>query len=374
MAGQIHGLIDREQAWEMWKPYGERAYDLLDNTFEGASLRPVDASNIFYAASEDARTTMEMDIFNEDPAFYTAMGEYLGDGDQAKKESTHTPPSQFMEWLKMQQLTQVELAREAKDLSGPQGGEFIQLLAKGALHLVKEQILKPAQLDKVMYWMTDNEGNPRVQYTPTTMLGAARRSEELDHAVPRPNFPPSFEAGEGIIIQPICIDLREYMDTNKVHEHVHAMFSGMEIYDITRNDGYRSPAATAVGIFMEQPTTTVDGSFDYAGCENGEANEGLTEYLAHVMMEGVPKLGIYYDEPRAYLDWKDKVAELNSNHRPLFEKLIDAMLVEATTQHPSAKRDALMDLREYADKILGKPDALTEYFIGDSVSLHEYHN
>ena len=63
MAGEIHGIISREEAWKSWQPFGDRIK--LDGSIDPAQLNHVDALQIVYGsgtADRDGEQYRDRDV------------------------------------------------------------------------------------------------------------------------------------------------------------------------------------------------------------------------------------------------------------------------------------------------------------------------
>ena len=53
MAGEVHGIISREDAWRMWAPYGERVIAELAGDLEPDTMNWVEAKMVVAGASDE---------------------------------------------------------------------------------------------------------------------------------------------------------------------------------------------------------------------------------------------------------------------------------------------------------------------------------
>ncbi len=368
MAGEIHGIIDREQAYQTWKPYGERAYADYDHQLYPERLTPVEAAHVYSGISDEDRQSFEEAWSSSE---YEAHMGYLDLGYDRAEQSEMEPSAKIVDWLVMQQLAQEKLAEQLRSEWEHSSRPFMKLLGKGALILAKDGVLTGEQVEKVHDWLTDEYGQPRVQYTPTTKLAEARRLKKIDAVMPRPGFAAATSMWEGVIMNSVDIGCELMMGSNRVHEHVHTAFSGMEFYDITRVDGLRAPIPTVVGVFAYEPSVDMGEVDDYSDTFNGELNEGVTDYLSHLLIDFVPELGEYDKDGDQYSEWVEKVNELRVTDPAIFRKIIDTTLTETSTSRPTAKRDALAELHEYADQRIGGQNSLTNYMVGEAGTLQQ---
>lgn len=367
MAGEIHGIIDREQAWAMWKPYGERETELSDN-LRLDDINPVEAVHIISGADDEEVGACEETLNESD---YEAFGKFEDEGHRGIERSNLRMPREMTDCLRKQQILQTERAKQLSVEWANHANLFMKLLGKGASMLQRDGILLPDQVDRVNYWLTDESGQPRIEYIPTTKLGLARYVKNNGTPMPVPDLPASTNLGEGYIIHPVELGEEIRRKHNRVHEHVHATFSGGEFYDITHDDGLRIPVATVVGLFAYEPSTAICDMHDYSDVLNGEINEAVTDFLTRSMIDAVPQLGEYEKGSTTYSEWAERIAKLRASQPGLFRKIIDTYFVDTTTLQPSAKRDALEEMHEYANKRMSAKNALTNYMTEGTGTLQQ---
>jgi hypothetical protein len=363
MAGEIHGIIDREQAWAMWKPYGERTKGEYDHDVHPETFTALEAAHIETGMSRDAWKNVSKQEFGEYAGY--ALSVYRNNLEELPK-----PSDNLIAWFTERQGEQTHEANRLTDEWEKTADNFLRLIGEGALLLCKDGTLTGQQADKVHYWLRDESGRPRVEYTPTTHLAEARRLRDYNVVMPMPRLSPTTSFSEGIISHPVKLGQGTHMGANRVHEHVHSGFAGAEFSDVTLDNGQRYPAPGIFGLYSWPLSSAIDANYTYEGTKDGELNEGITDYLSHRLMDAVPALG-EYSEKGQYQVWIDRVAKLRMNDSSLFRKIIDTYFVEATVANPTAKRDAVAEMHEYANKRMGKSDALTHLMTEATGTLHQ---
>lgn len=213
-----------------------------------------------------------------------------------------------------------------------------------------------------------------MQYTPMSRLEYGRLALKYDQEEASLTGNDNTDFSLGILRSAITLrkDTRPWRVHNRVHESVHGNFSGIEAWDITRDDGWRHPEAVVIGHFAYEPATEVKAGDDFSDVVNCEVNEGWTEFIARALMRVDPTLGAPLSLKDGYGKWAKTMAKIHKNEPELFSVITDAALVEATPQEPDAKREALASMHEYARKRL-RGATLTDLFLENGGSILDIH-
>jgi hypothetical protein len=367
--GKIHGLISRENAWEMWAPYGERVIPELDGSLDPDNITPDEAVRITYYATD----TLAGEI-------YEHVAGSLGDNDEwwfdVGTAVAQGPKSGLVKALVKTHRKQQRLAEEMRVSAINEGEEFVELVAGAAQKLVKAKILTAAQAELAESWLVGPDGKPYMQHTPMSQLEYLRYMQNYDHEAPDlyGGYATVFMHGVITSTPSLRPDSKQVYIHNRVHETVHGSLAGTEIWDVTRDDGIRFSDATVVGHFASEPTTAVIAGDDYSICENTEVNEGFTDFLTWKLMGAEPKLGKpLKDTSDGYGAWADQIQKIRKSDRALYGCIAEASFIEAGRDSPNDKRRALTAMHEYADSKLGVANALTKLFTDAGGSLLEIH-
>lgn len=362
--GEIHGVISRQDAWKMWKPYGERIISDLDGTLDPTAILPYEAVHIAAAATPTEQSAIYYEYYDEN-----SKRNWVEDLHTTVAEG---PSEQLAESLVEAHAAQQIKASKLRNKVINEGPKRAILFTQAAAKLVDDEVFTSEQVALIETWVFAQDGTPYLQYTPMSKLEYARLSMKYDLEAPDLASADNTDFAFGIYRNAFTqgISYRRTSNHNKVHEPVHGSFSGIEVHDITRVDGLRLPNATVVGHFAYEPTTEIIAGDDFSKVENCELNEGWTEFVARELVRVEPKLGtLMPNDGTGYDAWADKIGEFKKNTPKLFREITRVALVETTPGNPTANRDALRELHEYADATLGHKDSLTAIFAEAGGSL-----
>lgn len=369
-SGQIHGIINREDAWRMWKPYDERGVSELDGSLDIDAITPEEANCILWGSYE----LVQNRAFNywHDERDEREEREWTdGLAEQIQAGTVHPDLKQLLQTSHDRQQAYVERRRQ-EALRGEPG--FVSSLKDAIGQLAHYGILTSAEINKTNDWLHGPDGTPALRYVPMSYLEYGRFVLKYDHEWPDLGGTDGTDFRFGVlrsINEPARSQLGR-RSHNRVHETVHGFMSGCEFQDITREDGWRHPEATVVGMLAYEPTTNVDASDDYSRVTGMEITEGWTDFTARVLMTIDPSLGTQQKVP-GYSAWAMTAKDLWKKEPSVFRKLTETMLVEATVTNPSTKREAIEEMHEYADRRLGVTNALTTLFTEKGGSILDVH-
>lgn len=353
MKGEIHGLISREQAWRMWRPYGERDV-IVDDTL-GDIITPTEAGLIYRGAEEsDQEAILQRVPFN--------LRRYPAE--KVARAIERHPNNDALEALLRQsyekQRRYAALERE-KVLENDH--EYVRSLGAAALTLNSEYFLNYIDEDELMSRLFGPDGQPAFQYVPLTFVAYRRLlmlTGKFDLKVGA-DIPPYTDFAYGIISAPMGLAARslEFASDTRPHEWVHAGIAGVELYDITNDVGEREPYSTSNASLMFEPTTEVGSDINDDYGDEGIA-EGWVDTISKELMEVDPTLG----QPFAggYDHWVDKMRVIFNHFPAVYGAIARASLLEADPSNPDAKHEAVERMHEIADKESGKKGSLEYYF------------
>jgi len=358
MAGEIHGIISREDAGRMWKPYGERVIDELDGLLDPDNITPMEAVNVTLGSNPDMQWKIKgkVDPERTNPKWFA----------QVKTIAEKGIDEEFVKLLvesnDYQNAAVAVERREAID-KGPQ---FIECIAKTVIALAEKGVWTPRQAEAIIERFYGPDGLPYMQYTPMTQLQFARFCLEVEKEEPSENFGDAPDFRFGIIhsahrLHPACIRVGKHI---KVHELVHAFVVGTEIYDVTRVDGMRYPQATVVGNFALEPTVEIGAGDDHSDIENSEIDEGWSDNVAQVLMLATKGLKSYALRPGAnsYTPFVKSMRGVMKERPKVAAEITRSALVITTPDQPDAKREVMARMHHVADKEYGIPNALDAIF------------
>lgn len=364
MAGEIHGIISRDTAWSQWDPYGQRV--ALDGYIDPSQLTNLDARHIVLGADEETQGIAYSFWCqeNEDGHWLDGVAE-IDLPDEPELYDT------LMESHERQQ----QLLAKLREMAIEQGSDYIKLIQGGACKLRDSGLLTPAQATCIEGRLLGPDGLPAIQYTPMSQVEYSRLARTHDGEELDIGSTDSTDFAFGIIRSTV----RFYSDFSKrrahtrVHETVHG-FSGIEVHDITRDDGWRLPSATVVGTFAFNPTTQVSAGDDYSKVENAELNEGWADFMARELTHVEPRLGSSPPVAEGYSDWAEQMRLIAKYDPYLFKVITDTTLVDSSPATPHAKREAIARMHAIADRIYGQPDALNTIFQTAGGSILDIYN
>jgi hypothetical protein len=358
MAGEIHGVIDRDQTWRMWERYGERG--AADGSWDPTNLSLMEVRRIILGASGKTHSELWRRYEWQDGRLWW---------DVVAEELCRNPNPDVLQILADSNQEQLAYAAALREQALNEGPTYLRYMGGAALKLTHEGIFTPSQLDAIQSWLMGPDDLPRVQYTPMSHLEFARHFIRYEGEEPDISLVDCTNPALGIIESVYRLTARESHKThNKVHEFVHAALHGLEAWDITRVDGWRHPQITVDGVSAYTPTTALGGG-DFSDRENSEINEGWTGFITRELMRVEPNLGkVWEGDKGGYSEWSKTVGTLKKEHPDLFRAITDAIMVEASPANPTVKREALVSMHQYADRMLGK-GALSHLFLEKGGSL-----
>jgi len=362
MAGEIHGLISREHAWRMWGSFGERV--ALEGSLDPSNITPFEAVQVAWGADSETQGRIYNFYRNADNRQYWLKG--LPD------KITQDPDPKLIDLLWESNEKQRKLAEQERQKAIEEGLAFVGLLSTAMTSLIQEDVLTPSEVKSTQEWMIGPDDLPYMQHTPMSQLEYARSGVKYDNETPDLMYTDCTDFSLGIIrsalnLQGGSLDKKKRI-YNKLHESIHANCSGVEIYDITREDGWRHPEATVISHFAYEPTVKICAGDDFSKVENAEVAEGWDDFITRELIRVEPRLGHPLGNAHGY-PWAETNGRIKKDRPKLFRAITKAALVEATPNNPHAKREALADLHAYADNVLGQPNVLNELFVSNGGSL-----
>lgn len=362
MAGEIHGIISRDQAWEHWQPYGERAIGLLDSSLNIDSVTSPEVAAVAIGASQadlyelmgELEAAVDPKTLAAYPNWFAAVSDGLALG----------APGNFLDIIDRSNKTQREQVAVARQRA-IDNGEFFVARLSNALSLAADHGYVPEEAVATMQArLYADDGTPYFQVTHMTPLEATRLEQAQIGSIADPRMPDSLDYGLGIA----QIIHRDYFSPgseqhNPCHELVHGM-AGAEIFDVTYDNGRRQPQSTAVGHFQAPPTTLPLAGYDLSHVETVELGEGWTDKLSRLLMAIDPALGrpIANDTYERYISVTEAVCRLSSD---IAAAVLDAAIVDASPERPTAKQAALTSMNTLVDERLGITGALGRAFMED---------
>lgn len=360
---QIHGIINRDEMWSRWAPYGERLR--LDGTLTEEQVTAAEAAQVILAAHGEEQTQAWARWYKD------------GDGDdwlaglRSMKDEDLSPELRSL--IVLSHRRQQSLAEDQRKKAIDLGMRGVNALQKAIVGAVEEGLVTVEQGDKMAAHLVGPDGLPLLQYTPMSRLEYARMVVGLDGDMPADSSSAATDFCHGALWAPLSLSADvTHGQYSKVHGSVYGV-SGLEIHDITRNDLRRFAVATVVGTFASTPTVDVRPGDDMTLVENGELSEGYADFITNAFMRAVPQLGKagVFD---GYSAWGDGMAYIAKNYPRVYRKIGDVTtLVEATPAQPNAKRDALKELHVFADAVIGEKDSLRKIIVGTGKKLTEVH-
>jgi len=358
--GKIHGIISREEAWKMWPPYGERVVGDLDGSFDADTLTPSEVTSIVWGAHPQDR----LDLYHELP-LPDGVASVYDDPDWigtivngvVGKSSTR-----FLQLLEKSNSEQNKNMAEAREVTIARGPEYVKRFGEALVKVANEGDISPEDADTLRDRLTAPDGTPYMQYTPMTPLEARRIVKKWD-GIEQTTVPTDFiDFGHGVIVRGKCHnDEFDYTTHNRVHEHGH-LVSGVELYDVTMEDGVRRPEATAVGHFHREVTTIYSANDDRKAVRTFELGEGWTDGFAISLMRVDPTIGKRYQGPGSYQEYTQITTAIASASPDLRRVIQRAAIVDATPSDPFAKQDAFDAMNTIGDDFFGLPDSLNRIY------------
>lgn len=360
MAGEIHGIISREDAWRNWRPYGDRVE--LNGFIDADAFTNDDALQVVLGADEDTQSRI-YDYWHEKKDQRDCI-EWLYD--IYLQEEPRLIALLITSQVKQQQEVN---QKRAEAIDG--GLNFVNKLSTATRKLVASGLLSNVQAATIDSWLVAPDGLPYMQYTPMSQLEYARLAFKYDKEDVDLLGTDCTDFSLGILRSAVTSNghLETETSHNRVHESVHGSLSGVEIYDITREDGWRRPEATVVGAFTYEPTTAIMAGDDLGAVENVEITEGWTDFIARQLIRVEPSLGRVVSKAKGHGPWAKVIKDIHSKSPDVYVAVTDAMLVEATPVTPDAKRVAVREMHEFADRKLGVANSLNQLFIAEGGSI-----
>jgi hypothetical protein len=362
MAGEIHGVISRQEAWSRWRPYGERSRldSPLDSEIDPDSLSPEDVLAITEHADFDTRDQ----IYWELPDDESQADDYQENlvRHVRRRGLTGRMPGLVLATHRRQER-QARIWRE--QLLDEEPSRLVRI-RNAVSELTKDGLISRSQADEINERCIAPDGEPLFEPTAMSALHVRRWDEELRGVVPvaYPEAGTDFHHGAAVFVANDEPQNHPHFRHNRVHEGVHCFIQGSELYDITDSNGVRTPQATVVGTFNLMPSTEVADPCDLSEVSDVELGEGLTEFVTRALVGVDGRLGRLLPESRdsRYGSFSRAASRLQRRHPTVFREALDASIVEATPDDPYAKRSALRRMHEVADREMGMPNALDTIF------------
>lgn len=347
----------------MWRPYGNRVE--LEGGVDPETLTNAEALRIFIGANNETLYPVWEKWYDETDT----RPWYAGILDLDLSDHPDT-----VELLVASAAMQQQIAEQKRDQAFSSGAAFSRRLSRACVKLNEQGLLNQDHLDAIESWLIAPDGQPYIQYTPMTHLEYARLAVRYDGEEPQLGGTDNTDFSLGIIRSASGSKKKATIHTrhNKVHEFIHAL-SGLEVYDVTREDGLRWPHATVIGVFADQPSTKIEPGDDFSNVENVEICEGWTDFIARRCIEIDPKLGRVNYDAKGYINWAATVGKLSVDYPDVYKAITDATLAEACPGEPGLKRYMLDDMHAYADKRLGEKDSLQKIFLENGGSILDVH-
>lgn len=358
-AGQLHGIISREDAWRMWAPYGERHLTLNSEL------------DIYEASEEELKS-----VYDGSTIRVADRLANLGDAiDTAADGIAEELVEQYYDLLQQSNVRQTERVVKKRERILDTEHDFVKTIERGVAGLAREGLFTREQAEKLQGWLWAPDGTPYVQHVPLTRLEYARLCFQYDREYPSGNSENAtfFVNGTTVSVHRLYKAARRAPVHGRVHETVHAMLSGLEIYDTTRVDGLRYPQASVIGTCVAPPTVEVIAGSDAGSCDNSELNEGWTDLIARELMRVEPALGTPMEKTEGYGEWATTMGRLAVDHPKLYRMITNATLLDVEEVGRDAKHGAIEDTKNYADKVLDEKDALTKRFQASGGKYNDVH-
>jgi len=349
--GQIHGQISRNQMHEMWAPYGERltiSAEVSDN--------PTPPELVMMYAGADKKTRVD--------TFYQALGVrgYIWPAPKNTESRIYRflldgANDKIVNHLLDSYDDQAEAAQKATEKVRDSDTDYLDTFSRALGRIADEGVIAHEQADIMRERLYDQYGNPQMQEAPMTKVQMARlHALTHDGGMPDSNMGYATDLNFGLVQQPINLTWQqEYHTSNRAHELLHSV-QGLEIYDITCDDGLRLPILTAIGHYLDaaELTTGVSDDTGFDEVENTELAEGFVEYVNMRMHIAEPALGEYKSRryKSDYASFRSAVAEGHKEHPELFYTITEASLFE-DHRSPTAKKDILAEMHELGKAVLG---------------------
>lgn len=345
--GEIHGIISREQMHGMWLPHGQRLTvdsEVSDDPTGQELVMMYLSSPVDYQewVAQEAFGGVAQDV----PDYQARVYGFLLDG--ANPEVKDVLLDSYARELEVE-------AREIRRIER-RGEKYLDIFSVALGNIALEGLVTDEQVDLMRSRLYGPDGRPFMQEAPMTSVRSARLLR-LTSTTELPDEAAVYSTNMAFGLIEQAIDLKtgkKFKSHNRSHELLHSV-QGLEVHDVTRDDGLRIPIANTVGHFRFPVTTKPEDESDYSNVENTELTEGFIEYLNVRMHETTPELGSHLsDKKNGYAPWKNRVARIHAEHPELFRAIAEASLTEAVPSQPNAKRDSLAVMHEHGETELGK--------------------
>lgn len=354
----IHGLISREHGMSMLPPMGERIIDELDAQLLPGNISPLDAAQVTWGAPFKHALPIYARVGADDSMSTTQRLDRVRKAWEFGVDSS----LESMVLASNDEQTRHVIKLRGDSLKGNTG--YANTLCSAIGTLANTGFLESIDADAFRHNLLSATGNPRLQYTPVTQLEFVRLLRKYDGEDPHPSVSDLTDFSLGVILSSTRLKPSHIRNNvhSKPHEFVHAG-QGVEMYDITRDDGRRMPIATVNGLFATEPTTEISPDNDRSKIKNEFINEAWTDLISQEAMLVDPSLGSALPEKNnSYSELVDTMRMLKGAYPQLFCALTKAVFVEASLGYPDAKRDAIWDLHQRADHAFKRLNSLDRLF------------
>lgn len=378
MTGEIHGIINRQQASSMWRANEDVALG-LQGELVADNMTTYEATSVLFGASRDDRARVAK-LLSPPTKLWQRKDkrpDYLKLADAIANDNVSP---ELEDCLLASNNAQQAFALEQREEVAQREPGYLRLFGETLFKLCDEGLLTSVHTEIMESRLWSSDGSPFMPMVAMTQLEAARLvarvdglSSFSDEIAPVTNEQTDFNLGiiwSGLSL--IRKDQRSPIPDNRVHEEFHVI-QGAELQDITREDGWRRPEATMSGLLSCPPSTELTAGNDFSQAEDVEVTEGFTEFLAREAMRLTPRLGTPTTIDNPVSRWADQISRMRQRFPQLFRAVCDVAIMDATSGIPNLKRQALDELRVYADKQSGIVDALRAPFHTVGGTLAEYH-
>lgn len=359
--------------YEMWPEYDERPTP--DGAIDFSTISPVETMHIILGSGPKLTAS----IMNLSSTGNRHFQDLMYDAARGSMEpQDHGMNGTFWDTIRKSHQAQQKSASGARASYALTWQSTVKRTAQAALRLTAEGVFSRDQAERFQGWLMDSNGTPRVKYLPMSRLEYMRYMLTFHHTLPEisddlivvGNNETDFSAGTIISAHALHPDTQKVRSQSLVYQLVRASLSGLEIYDVSRDDGRQVPLATATGLGIHEPTTQ-SGPLVESQAKNAKIAAGLTKYIAQKLVQVEPSIGI--DRPSISEVHKDtaKVEALKREYPLAYQAMIKAALHDAST--PQDKRRAIAVMHEQADKLLGVQNSLERLFQGTGSLYQSLH-
>jgi hypothetical protein len=358
--------------YEMWSPYGERLYP--EGTIDLATISPAETLHIILGGGPKlAESIVGLHTTHNERFEELMFDAYSG----SMEPQDHGLSAKFWDKIRKSHQAQQRNAESARAEHADTWPEIVQKAARAALGLTKEGVLTPEQAANFESRLLRKDGTPQIQYSPLSRLEYMRFMYELQHVLPGISEGPTVGSDEtyfslGAIVSahtlhPYSKGLRAH---NRMRQLVRASLSGLEVYDVTQDDGARLPQASVIGVESAEPSIVM-APMPYTKGKNAKIAEGVNSFISRKLLDADPSLGITLPNVRGPGDWAAKIAGLKEGYPLVYKAIMQATLRDATTAQD--KRRAIMVMHEQADRLLGARSSLERIFSGTGTIYQALH-